>query len=421
MPPSESLFRESALERLSSPEQLDSLLQITNPRGWIALVAVWLLLAAVIAWSILGEVERTEAGQGIILPAGGLQVVESDGAGSLREIHFAKGELVPTGAVVAEIDRRDLADELEEMQNRLEELKEQDGILTELDQFELTKLAELEENVRDTLDRKREYAENRAKRLADLAETVDDLIAEGTSSPIEADEVAEGREQALLDAADADLEVARTRTANEKIHLQRQREQRQRVLAIRDLEAQIATLERRIERETKVLCERGGRVIEVRVARFATVAVGDPIMVVQPEAAEELVTFLYVPAGSGKSIARGFEVQVSPEYVKREEWGSIRGTVEGVSVGPTTRDAMVSQLADPDLAAQFMEEIGSVMEIRVRLEPDARNPSGYAWTSASGPDVEITPGTLCTATVTVETRRPISLVIPYLRRARGAG
>ena len=33
------LFRKVALERLSSPERLDELMQLTTPGGWLALVA----------------------------------------------------------------------------------------------------------------------------------------------------------------------------------------------------------------------------------------------------------------------------------------------------------------------------------------------------------------------------------------------
>ncbi|MBZ0277202.1 MAG: hypothetical protein K8I60_13725 [Anaerolineae bacterium] len=40
----EKLFRKAALENISSPEELDQLMQITNPRGWLALVALLLLL-----------------------------------------------------------------------------------------------------------------------------------------------------------------------------------------------------------------------------------------------------------------------------------------------------------------------------------------------------------------------------------------
>ena len=39
-----NLFREVAVNRLSSPEELDNLLQVTSPRGWIALAGVGLLV-----------------------------------------------------------------------------------------------------------------------------------------------------------------------------------------------------------------------------------------------------------------------------------------------------------------------------------------------------------------------------------------
>jgi HlyD family secretion protein len=49
----------------------------------------------------------------------------------------------------------------------------------------------------------------------------------------------------------------------------------------------------------------------------------------------------------------------------------------------------------------------------------ADTPSGYLWSSAIGPSVSITSGTLCEAQIIVERQRPISLVIPLLRKAGG--
>ena len=52
MPLSTQLFRESALERLSSPEQLDRVLVVTSPKGWLSLIAIWTVLGAVVAWFV---------------------------------------------------------------------------------------------------------------------------------------------------------------------------------------------------------------------------------------------------------------------------------------------------------------------------------------------------------------------------------
>ena len=37
------LFRKSAVEKLSSPEQLDVMMQVTSPKGWVALTGVSIL------------------------------------------------------------------------------------------------------------------------------------------------------------------------------------------------------------------------------------------------------------------------------------------------------------------------------------------------------------------------------------------
>ncbi|MGA1194869.1 MAG: hypothetical protein ACO36I_00070 [Candidatus Latescibacterota bacterium] len=43
------IFRQAALDRLSSPDQLDQLMRVTTPKGWIALMALCsVLLAATI-------------------------------------------------------------------------------------------------------------------------------------------------------------------------------------------------------------------------------------------------------------------------------------------------------------------------------------------------------------------------------------
>ena len=50
------LFRKAALERLSSPEQLDQLMQITNSKGWVALIALAAILVAALLWAIFGRI-----------------------------------------------------------------------------------------------------------------------------------------------------------------------------------------------------------------------------------------------------------------------------------------------------------------------------------------------------------------------------
>jgi HlyD family secretion protein len=64
------IFRQSALERLSDPEQLDRLMLVTSPRGWLSLAAVCLVMATALGWSVFGRVPITVSGQGILLESG---------------------------------------------------------------------------------------------------------------------------------------------------------------------------------------------------------------------------------------------------------------------------------------------------------------------------------------------------------------
>ena len=49
------LFRAKSLERVSSPEQLNDYIRVTNPSVWIALLAVVVLLFGICVWGVFGR------------------------------------------------------------------------------------------------------------------------------------------------------------------------------------------------------------------------------------------------------------------------------------------------------------------------------------------------------------------------------
>ncbi len=60
-----SVFRKSSIDRVSSPEQLNDYIRVSNPSIWIILAAVIILLGSVLVWSIYGTLETTIDKKGI--------------------------------------------------------------------------------------------------------------------------------------------------------------------------------------------------------------------------------------------------------------------------------------------------------------------------------------------------------------------
>jgi hypothetical protein len=94
------MFRERALERVSSPEQLDRLVRVTSPRRWLALVALLLVVAAVVVWAAVSSVPTTITLPGFYIPQGGLRVIQAPGAGTVQGLDVAIGDHVVAGEQV---------------------------------------------------------------------------------------------------------------------------------------------------------------------------------------------------------------------------------------------------------------------------------------------------------------------------------
>lgn len=62
-----NLFRKESLERLSSPEQLDQLMQIVTPKSWLPLGALGVLIVGGILWSLVGRIPITVTGEGLLV------------------------------------------------------------------------------------------------------------------------------------------------------------------------------------------------------------------------------------------------------------------------------------------------------------------------------------------------------------------
>ena len=87
------LFRKESLERISSPEQLNDYLRVTNPGIWLLLIAVIVLLAGVFLWSTQASIESFIRGTGVVNE----DVLTVTFDSSTRLPSFEKGMLISVG------------------------------------------------------------------------------------------------------------------------------------------------------------------------------------------------------------------------------------------------------------------------------------------------------------------------------------
>lgn len=55
----EGLFRKKSMDKISSPEQLDDYIKVSNPGVWMILSAIIILLVGMCVWGIFGELNTT--------------------------------------------------------------------------------------------------------------------------------------------------------------------------------------------------------------------------------------------------------------------------------------------------------------------------------------------------------------------------
>ncbi|MGP1609742.1 MAG: hypothetical protein ACTS5G_03465, partial [Burkholderiales bacterium] len=128
-PPSASIFRQSALARLSNPEQLDQLTRITPPQSWLALLALGALIVFILFWSWFGRIPVTLSGGGMLVSSGGLFDIEVIGQGSVARMFVAAGDAVEAGELIAEIDQPDLVQAIKQQEASLARLDEERATL----------------------------------------------------------------------------------------------------------------------------------------------------------------------------------------------------------------------------------------------------------------------------------------------------
>jgi HlyD family secretion protein len=409
----DSIFRRASLERLSSPERLDTLLEVTTPRMWLALAGLAMTIMAALTWGLFGAVPETIEGPGLMIRRSGLLNVESGAAGVVRDLHVNVGETIRSGQVIGRLVQPELEDHLHQARARLEEL-ERNRVVTrgqvargaDLQRATIAQqrlqTIQTEEATRARISAlERRIAANRELLRAGLInqQTFDD----GLQQLADARETLASAESQLkaLAAHQGSLETEASQTlfAAES--------------AAAEVRREIETMESQLTQSGRLMSPAGGKVVELLTAEGAVVTRGQALLTLERTDAPLMgLTFV---GSTAKQIRPGMRVQMSPAGVAWEEHGYMLGRVVSVSESPLSPTAMNVLLRNDALGRDFTAR-GAAYVVSVELERDPATPSGFRWTTRHGPDLAFGSGTLMESNITLQQRRPIALVIPGLRK-----
>ena len=379
-PPKRQLFRKAALDRLSSPEQLDRLVPISDTFGWLALLTLLLLLSVAVVWGVFGRIPDQVEGKGILVNTGG-RIIDamSPSAGTVINLRVDRNDFVKKGQEIAAIEQTGLQDEYI---GALEMLAERRDTRERLFAAEF---ALKDNNFTQQIRAQKQIiqaARNRRSFLATKITGLEGLIAKGYTTN-------DRLEEANVDynAAVQDISTAQNRILEieaEKLDLQSMHQKDLTGIdqRISEAERKLREIETRMSADARVIAPASGRITELKVFEGSVLQAGAAIASIATTG-DALQAVLYIPTEDGKRVEPGMTVRISPSSVKKEEHGSILGIVTEVSAFPATRQGMLTVLQNDDL--------------------------------------DITGGSTVEAEITVSEDPPINLIIPFIRKHTGIG
>jgi HlyD family secretion protein len=476
--PTTPLFRQQVLTRLSAPEQLDQLMQVTRPQGWLAIAAMGGLIGLGLLWSVVGQLPITVVGRGVLIYPGTVVNVQAPAGGRVRSLHFKVGETVRRGQLLATLAQPELEKQLQQQRLKLAELQTQAqdvaGLQTQRIALEQRSLDQQQQNLQQRIreaqaftpllqaKRSEAFGQQRLSVQQQLqqARTLAPVIAQRLErrqflqeqGAISGDALLEAQ-QTYLDSVQRitsleaqlkelnvqmvetetqyqenlrriqDLQIQQQTIVNQSVQLSQQNLEanNSRNNQIREVKRTIAQLEVQLAQSSQIISQYNGKIIEVSTAIGQIINPTTGLGSISIDAGNaDLVALTYFSVPDGKRMTPGMSVQVTPATVERERFGGIVGSVKQISPFPVTQSGANNQLGNPALVKQLTASEPQI-EMVATLTPDASTRSGYRWSSSQGPLLQMTAGTTTTVYVTVEQRAPITFVFPFLRSLMGLG
>lgn len=350
----DKIFRKSALDRLSSPEQLDMTITVMKPRAWLILAGLIVIILAVGIWGVVGKIESTVSAVGMITSSGGSEEVIHSYAGMVTDIGVEPGRTVKRGDVVARISQTDLVKQISDLQ----------------------------------------YDLNVLNSIGPGFNPLTIIFAPNSDS------VTALYEQACLSKS-GQFETARR-------------------LEIAKCQSKIGEAQETLRSGSEIIAPVDGIVSNIYISKDTAIQAGQSVMSIMEfdPLTNQLQAILYENYQKIQGITTGDTVKIIPAGVASSS-GFLMGTVVSVNSAPSTQEAMQKALGNADVVSAIVKSSSansgstgnSYVEIRVALDVDTTNSTGYKWSVKNPPISSVAAGSICNAYIVTGETSPIGLLL----------
>ncbi|GGF57616.1 hypothetical protein GCM10007301_16650 [Azorhizobium oxalatiphilum] len=400
--------------RHTDPDQLDLMVRVASPMGWLVLAVFLCAVFSGLAWSVLASAPLKVAGNGVLQGSGGVIVVSAPATAPVAGVAVKVGDTVQAGAVVATLIDPVLDARADTLRARLAQLQADQAKLVAFQAREREVRTRADAQRREGLERTAQQAREREANLGQVLLNQRDLLGRGLATRDRVLLTENDRELARRDVADALNAINALAVEADERAIKAEREALEAEAKVNQSRQELAEVEAERDARMLVRAPAAGRVIELAVSPGDRVSAGGGLMRLVPDgrtAQDDLVGILYVSPADGKRVRPGMAVQVVPSTARVERDGFIYATVMQVSETPATREAVLQTIRNDAFVTSLMNN-GAPFEVRLALKRDPASVSGYDWSSALGDTRPVEAGTVIKGSVVVERVRILALVLP---------
>jgi len=272
------IFRKVSLERLSSPERLDVLTEVTTSFGWLALTALGLLVFMALAWGWAGSIPVTVKGEGMLVNRGGVTNVVALGVGQATEIFVKQDDMVQAGQIIAHIAQPVAATDVKNVQMELAGLRLQHEKLERFAkndlELQLVSLKAQEETIAHAvsgLEKKGDFYRSQLAKQNKLKE-------KGLLIPAKVEATRQELSGITEQIEASQVKRAELRTQENLARNKAQEMVTQSANRISTFERNIEAMQSKVTIESTVVSTIPGKVVEIKIAKGAVVSAGTPVL-----------------------------------------------------------------------------------------------------------------------------------------------